>query len=103
MSQPLLPDVAPPEDQTFGDIVWLQFKKNRVAYCSLWGLAGLFALAITAPLLAISSGPGSSIGSLLPSAGLAVSHGLTQRRTALTGADSRIQANSKRVLTRLLA
>ena len=52
MSQPLLPDVAPPEDQTFGDIVWLQFKKNRVAYCSLWGLAGLFALAITAPLLA---------------------------------------------------
>ena len=52
MSQPLLPDVAPPEDQTFGDIVWLQFKKNRVAYCSLWGLAGLFALAITAPLIA---------------------------------------------------
>jgi peptide/nickel transport system permease protein len=44
--------VAPPEDQTFGDIVWLQFKKNRVAYCSLWGLAGLFALAITAPLIA---------------------------------------------------
>ena len=44
--------MAPPEDQTFGDIVWLQFKKNRVAYCSLWGLAGLFALAITAPLLA---------------------------------------------------
>ena len=44
--------MAPPEDQTFGDIVWLQFKKNRVAYCSLWGLAGLFALAITAPLIA---------------------------------------------------
>ena len=52
MSQPLLPDVAPPEDQTFGDIVWLQFKKNRVAYCSLWGLAGLFLLAIVAPLIA---------------------------------------------------
>jgi len=44
--------VAPPEDQTFGDIVWLQFKKNRVAYCSLWGLAGLFLLAIVAPLIA---------------------------------------------------
>ena len=44
--------MAPPEDQTFGDIVWLQFKKNRVAYCSLWGLAGLFLLAIVAPLIA---------------------------------------------------
>ena len=52
MSQPLLPDVAPPEDQTFGDIVWIQFKKNRVAYVSLWGLAGLFLLATIAPLLA---------------------------------------------------
>jgi peptide/nickel transport system permease protein len=52
MSEPLLPDVAPPEDQTFGDIVWIQFKKNRVAYCSLWGLGGLFLLATVAPLLA---------------------------------------------------
>ena len=52
MSQPLLPDVAPPEDQTFGDIVWLQFKKNLVAYVSLWGLGGLFILATIAPLIA---------------------------------------------------
>ena len=52
MSQPLLPDVAPPEDQTFGDIVWLQFKKNRVAYFSLWGLGALFVLAVVAPLIA---------------------------------------------------
>ena len=52
MSEPLLPDVAPPEDQTFGDIVWIQFKMNRVAYCSLWGLGGLFLLATVAPLLA---------------------------------------------------
>ena len=52
MSQPLLPDVAPPEDQTFGDIVWIQFKKNRVAYCSLWGLSSLFLLATIAPLIA---------------------------------------------------
>ncbi|MEC9390897.1 MAG: ABC transporter permease [Myxococcota bacterium] len=52
MSQPLLPDVAPPEDQTFGDIVWIQFKKNRVAYVSLWGLGALFVLATIAPLLA---------------------------------------------------
>jgi len=53
MSQPLLPDVAPPQDQTFGDIVWLQFKKNRVAYFSLWGLGALFVLATTAPLVAL--------------------------------------------------
>lgn len=52
MSQPLLPDVAPPEDQSFGDIVWIQFKKNRVAYCSLWGLSSLFLLATIAPLIA---------------------------------------------------
>ncbi len=52
MSQPMLPDVAQPEDQTFGDIVWIQFKKNRVAYCSLWGLGVLFLLATVAPLIA---------------------------------------------------
>jgi peptide/nickel transport system permease protein len=53
MSQPLLPDVAPPQDQTFGDIVWLQLKGNRVAYFSLWGLACLFTLATIAPLIAM--------------------------------------------------
>ncbi|MAY81633.1 MAG: ABC transporter permease [Deltaproteobacteria bacterium] len=52
MSQPIIPDVNEPEDQTFGDIVWIQFKKNRVAYWSLWGLAGLFILAIVAPVIA---------------------------------------------------
>ena len=48
----MIPDVNEPEDQTFGDIVWIQFKKNRVAYWSLWGLGFLFVLAITAPLIA---------------------------------------------------
>ena len=38
MSAPMIPDVNEPEDQTFGDIVWIQFKKNRVAYWSLWGI-----------------------------------------------------------------
>ncbi len=52
MSQPLLPDVAPPEDQTFGDIVWIQFKKNRVAHFSLWGIGVLFLLATIAPVIA---------------------------------------------------
>jgi len=48
----MIPDTNEPEDQTFGDIVWIQFKKNRVAYWSLWGLGFLFLLAITAPLFA---------------------------------------------------
>ncbi len=42
----------PVEDLTYGDIVWGQFKKNRVALGSLIGLVGLFVLAITAPLIA---------------------------------------------------
>ena len=40
---------------TYGDIVWGQFKKNRVAYASLWGVAILFVLAIFAPVLANST------------------------------------------------
>jgi peptide/nickel transport system permease protein len=42
-------------DLTYGDIVWGQFKKNRVAYISLWGVAILFLLAIFAPLFASST------------------------------------------------
>ena len=41
-----------PEDLSFGDIVWGQFKKNRVAYASMWALIGLFLLAICAPIFA---------------------------------------------------
>ncbi|MBT6432828.1 MAG: ABC transporter permease [Deltaproteobacteria bacterium] len=41
-----------PEDMTFGDIVWGQFKKNKMAYASLWLLAALFILAVFAPVLA---------------------------------------------------
>jgi len=40
------------EDLSFGDIVWGQFKKNRVAYSSLWVLILLFLVAICTPLLA---------------------------------------------------
>ena len=40
------------EDLTFGDIVWVQFKKNKIAVVSLIALAALFGLAIGAPLLA---------------------------------------------------
>lgn len=52
MSAPMIPDTNEPEDQTFGDIVWIQFKKNKVAYWSLWGLGFLFFLAIVAPIIA---------------------------------------------------
>ena len=44
--------VAEPEDMSFSDIVWQQFKKNTMAYLSLWLLAGLFILAVIAPLIA---------------------------------------------------
>jgi peptide/nickel transport system permease protein len=52
MSQNTQSAEAPAEDMTYGDIVWGQFKKNRVAFGSLIGLMGLFVLAITAPLIA---------------------------------------------------
>jgi ABC-type dipeptide/oligopeptide/nickel transport system permease subunit len=42
-------------DLTYGDIVWGQFKKNRVAYVSLWGVMALFLAAIFAPILASST------------------------------------------------
>jgi peptide/nickel transport system permease protein len=48
----MLPNVETQEDQTFGDIVWIQFTKNRVSYWSLWALGSLFALATVAPLIA---------------------------------------------------
>ena len=44
--------VTEPEDMSFSDIVWQQFKKNTMAYISLWLLAGLFILAVIAPLIA---------------------------------------------------
>ena len=40
------------EDLTYGDIVWSQFRKNSLAYYSLWLLVGLFLLAIACPLIA---------------------------------------------------
>lgn len=40
------------EDLTYGDIVWNQFKKNKVAYYSLWLLIALFIVAMLCPLIA---------------------------------------------------
>ena len=41
-----------PEDMTFADIVWGQFKKNKMAYAALWLVATLFLLAVFAPVIA---------------------------------------------------
>ncbi len=52
MTEPKNIMAAEPEDLSFSDIVWQQFKKNTMAYISLWLLAGLFVLAVAAPLIA---------------------------------------------------
>lgn len=38
--------------ETYGDIVWKQFRKDHLAFYSLWFLGPMFLLAITAPLVA---------------------------------------------------
>ena len=40
------------DDLTYGDIVWSQFVKNRMALASLWVIAGLIFLAVVAPVIA---------------------------------------------------
>ena len=40
------------EDPTYGEIVWGQFTKRRMAIASMWGLVALLLLAIYTPLLA---------------------------------------------------
>jgi len=42
------------EDLTYGDIVWTQFQRNKMAVASLWALAGLILLAVFAPVIASS-------------------------------------------------
>lgn len=44
----------PDDYQTYGEIVWEQFKKYRLSLYSMWGVAGLFFIAIMAPLLALN-------------------------------------------------
>lgn len=40
------------EDPTYGEIVWGQFTKRRIAMASTWGLVGLLLLAIYTPVIA---------------------------------------------------
>ncbi len=44
----------PDDYQTYGEIVWGQFKKYRVSYYSLWGVFALFVLAMVCPVLAMN-------------------------------------------------
>lgn len=48
---PVAEGAVPASVQTYGDIVWRQFKANRLAYWSLWALVPMTALGIFAPLL----------------------------------------------------
>ncbi len=43
---------ASAEDLTYFDIVWAQFRKNRVAVAALWVLGGLLSLAVFSPVIA---------------------------------------------------
>jgi len=47
------PPGAPPaaQDRTYGDIVWTQFKKNRLAVAALWFLGLLVLVAVCSPLI----------------------------------------------------
>jgi len=40
------------DDLTYGDIVWTQFTRNRVALFSMWVIVGLVLLAVFAPVIA---------------------------------------------------
>ena len=48
---PAVPAVTDRPVETYGDIVWKQFRRNTNAYLSLWALAPLIGCAIFAPLL----------------------------------------------------
>jgi ABC-type dipeptide/oligopeptide/nickel transport system permease subunit len=41
-----------PQGETYLDVVWKQFRKNRIALAMVWVVLGFFGLAIFAPLIA---------------------------------------------------
>lgn len=56
-TSPTATDVrAVEEDPTYGEIVWGQFQKRKLAVLSLWGLVALIGIAVYAPVL-ISNKP----------------------------------------------
>ncbi len=40
-----------PEDPTWTEIVWGQFRKRTLAYASMWGVIGLFLVAVYVPVV----------------------------------------------------
>lgn len=49
---PASPRVEVQEDPTYGEIVWGQFKKRKLAMACLYGLVGLLLIAVYAPVIA---------------------------------------------------
>ena len=48
-------DIQTADDyQTYGQIVWGQFKKYKVSYFSMYGVLGLFVIAMISPLIALN-------------------------------------------------
>lgn len=45
---------ARPDYRSYGDIIWGQFKKYPISYYSMWGVVGLFFIAIIAPIIALN-------------------------------------------------
>ena len=43
--------MIPAEDPSWIEIVWGQFRKRTLAYASMWGVFGLFLIAVYAPLV----------------------------------------------------
>ena len=40
------------QGETYLDVVWKQFRKNRIAVAMAWGIIGFFVAAIMAPVIA---------------------------------------------------
>ncbi|MFU8803132.1 MAG: ABC transporter permease [Bradymonadaceae bacterium] len=43
-----------PDYKSYGEIVWGQFKKYRLSYYSMYGVLGLFILAVICPMIAMN-------------------------------------------------
>ncbi|MEZ4462556.1 MAG: hypothetical protein R3E66_23080 [bacterium] len=62
--------------KSYGDIIWSQFKKYPLSYYSLYGVLGLFVIAVLCPVLALNvpfyvhvpegAGPAAQVGTQFP-------------------------------------
>ena len=44
---------TPRREPTYSEIVWEQFKKNRIAYAAFWLFVALFVIAIISPIISL--------------------------------------------------